>query len=117
MNAVEMQSLRRICGVSLADRIRNEEIHRMAGTRMAGEDVTVRMKKNMLSWFGHVERMSDERMAKEIYDGKVSGKRGRRRSRLTFENSIKDTGGRSRKNPPEGMYKEIHDNGRGERGM
>ena len=65
--------------------------------------------------------MSDERMAKEIYDGKVSGKRGRRRSRSrTFENSIKYTGGRSRKkheNPPDGMYKEIHDNGRGERGM
>ena len=73
MNAVEMRSLCRICGVSLADRIRNEEIHRMAGT---SEDVTVRMK-NVLSWFGHVERMSDERMAKKIYDGKVSGKRGR----------------------------------------
>ena len=32
MNAGEIQCLRRICGVSLADRIRNEEIHRMAGT-------------------------------------------------------------------------------------
>ena len=51
MNAVEMRSLRRICGVSLADRIRNEEVHRMAGT---SEDVTVRMKKKVLSWFGHV---------------------------------------------------------------
>ena len=30
----------------------------MAGT---SEDVTVRMKNNVLSWFGHVERMSDER--------------------------------------------------------
>ena len=46
MNAVEMQSLRRICGVSFADRIRNEEVHRIAGTN---EDVTVRMKKNVLS--------------------------------------------------------------------
>ena len=41
------------------------------------EDVTVRMKKNVLSWFGHVERMSDERMAKKIHDGKMSGKRDR----------------------------------------
>ena len=54
--------------------VRNDEVHRMAGT---SEDVTVRMKKNVLSWFGHVKRMSDERMAKKIYDGKVSGKRGR----------------------------------------
>ena len=50
MNAVEVRSLRRICGVSLADGIRNEEIRRMAGT---SENVTVRMKKNMFRWFGH----------------------------------------------------------------
>ena len=31
VNGVQMRSLCRICGVSLADRIRNEEIHRMAG--------------------------------------------------------------------------------------
>ena len=67
------------------DRIRNEEIHRMTGT---SENVTVRIKKNMLRWFGHVERMSDERMAKNIYDGKVSGKRDRGRPRLTFENTV-----------------------------
>ena len=57
---------------------------------MAGpsEDVTVRMKKNELSWLGHVERLSDERMAKKIYDRKVSGKRGRMRPRLTFEKTV-----------------------------
>ena len=57
----------------------------MAGT---SEDVTMRMKQNELSWFGHVERLSDERMAKKIYDGKVSGKRDRGRPRLTFENKV-----------------------------
>ena len=51
------------------------------------EDVTVRMKINVLSWFGHVKRRSDERLAKKIYDGKVSGKRGRERLRLTFQNT------------------------------
>ena len=50
MNAVEMRSLRRICGASLADRIRDEEIHNMAGT---SKDVTVRMKNNVLRWFRH----------------------------------------------------------------
>ena len=57
----------------------------MAGT---SEDVTVIMKKNELSWLGHVERIGDERMAKKIYDGKVSGKRHRGRPRLTFENTV-----------------------------
>ena len=41
---------------------------------------------------------------------------------MTFENthSIKDTGGRSRKNyedPPEGVYEEVDDSGQGERGI
>ena len=66
----------------------------MAG---ANKDVTVRMKKCMLSWFGHVERMSDERMAKNIYDGKVNGKRSRGRPVEFCKYSIKDTGGRSHK--------------------
>ena len=35
------------------------------------------MKTNMLLSFEHVERMSDERMEKNIYEGKVSGKKGR----------------------------------------
>ena len=35
---------------------KTEAITRMAGTC---EDVTVRMKKNVLNWFGHVERMSE----------------------------------------------------------
>ena len=74
-----------LSGVCLADQIHNEEIYRMAGT---SEDVTVRIKQNVLSWFGHVERMSDERMAKKIYDGTESGKRGSGRPRLTFENTV-----------------------------
>ena len=82
LNAVEMRSLCRICKDSIADQIiRNEEIHRMAGI---SEYVMVRMKKNVLSWFGHVERM---RVSNKIYDGKVSGKRGRV-PRLTFENTV-----------------------------
>ena len=57
----------------------------MAGT---SEDDTVRMKKNVLSWFGHVERMSDERLAKKIYDVKISCEKGSERPRLTFENTV-----------------------------
>ena len=58
MNVVEMRFNCNTCGS--VDRIRG--------------DVTVRMKKNVLSWFGHVKRMRHERMAKNIYDGKVSDK-------------------------------------------
>ena len=59
---------------------------------VTSEDVTMRIKKNVLSWFGQIEQMSEENMAKQICDGKV---RDRARHRLTLEN--KDTGGRLRK--------------------
>ena len=43
--------------------MRNEEIHRMAGT---SEDVMVtRQKKGVLSWFGRVERMNGEKVGKK----------------------------------------------------
>ena len=59
-------------------------------------------------------------MAKKISDGKVSRKRDRGRPRLTFKNSIKHIGRKSRKkheDPAEGMYEEVDDSGQGERGM
>ena len=61
----------------------------MAGT---SKNVIVKMKKDVLSWFAHVEGMSDERMGKTIYDGKVSGKRHRRKPHLTFENTLLEDG-------------------------
>ena len=49
-------------------------------------------------------------MAKKVYDGKVSGKRGRGGPRLIFENTIsKILGGKTRKKheeAQEGMYEE-----------
>ena len=53
------------------------KMHRMAGT---SENVRSR---HVLSWFGHVERMSDERMAK-----KILGKIDRGRPGLNFENTV-----------------------------
>ena len=62
--------------------------------------------------------MSDEKMTKKIYDGKVCGNSGRGRPCLTFV-SIKDTRGRSLKKheDPQRAYEEVDDSGRGKRGM
>ena len=46
------------------------------------------VKKNVFSWFGYVEGMCDERMARRIYERKVSGKRVKGRPGLTFENTV-----------------------------
>ena len=57
-----------------------------------------------------LEQMSDEKMAKKIYDGKVSGKRLRVPPRLTFKNTVS-------KILIEGHVKSIDDSGRGEKGI
>ena len=53
---------------------------------MAGisENVTVSMKKSVLKWFGHFDRMKEKRMAKKIYKARVVDS-FRRRPQLTFE--------------------------------
>jgi hypothetical protein len=48
------------------------------------EDVVTKIEKNMLRWFGHVERMDESRLTKEIYEADVGGTAGRGRPRRTF---------------------------------
>ena len=59
-----------MCGVTIRDRIRNEEIRRRVGVL---NDLSGRVEKCVLRWFSHVERMDGERMAKTIYDSGVEG--------------------------------------------
>ena len=58
---------------------------------------------------------------KNILDVKVSGKRGKERSRLTFKNTVSkilEEGHVKRmRNLPKGMYEEVDDSGPGEKGM
>ncbi len=39
------------------------------------------MQRNILKWFGHVERMESKRLTKRVYDSEVEGVRGRSRPR------------------------------------
>ena len=76
INAVEMRSLRSMCGVTLNDRVRNEVIRERCGLQ---EDVVTKAEKSMLRCFCHVGRMSERRLTKGIYVADVSGNAGRRR--------------------------------------
>ena len=71
---MEIKCLRRICCITIGDRIRNEEIRRRVGEL---SDLSGRVEKCMLRWFGHVERVDGESMVKRVYDSGVEGRWGR----------------------------------------
>ena len=56
------------------DRIKNDVIRGEVGVM---RDLAGRVENCVLRWFGHVERMDGERMAKRIYGSGVEGRRGR----------------------------------------
>ncbi|CAG4960734.1 unnamed protein product [Parnassius apollo] len=85
INAVEMRSLRNMLRLNLNDRVRNCVIRDKCGMQ---DDVVTRIKKGMLRWFGHVERMNEERVTKQIYMADVNGRVGKGRSRKSFSTKL-----------------------------
>ena len=68
------------------DRLTNEEVCRRAGIE---RELVSRADQRVLSWFGHVERMDDYRMARRVLMAEVSGRRVRGRPRLGWMDGVK----------------------------
>ena len=88
VEAVEMNCLRSICGVRRIDRIPNAELRRRCGKKVS---VGERMDQGVMRWFGHVERMGDDRLVKRVYDSEVRGVRRRGRPRKGWMDGLKET--------------------------
>ena len=76
LDVAEMKCLRSMCGVTRMDRVRNEVVRERVGV---SEKLSKRVDRKVLKWFGHVERMGNERMTKRVYVSEVEGNRGRGR--------------------------------------
>ena len=76
MNVLEIKCLRSSDGVSRMDRVRNEEVRKRAGIKRELASIA---DQRVLRWFGHVEKMDTDRMARRVLMAEVSGGRVRGR--------------------------------------
>ena len=73
MYVLQMKCLISLVGVSLMDRVRNEEVCRRVGIEM---ELGRRADQRVLRWFEHMERMDEYRMASRALMAEVSLGRG-----------------------------------------
>ena len=73
-------------GVSRLDRVRNEVVRVRKGVR---RELAARVDMNVLRWFGHVERMDNERLLKKIMNAKVDGRSARGGPRFGWMDRVK----------------------------
>ena len=73
-------------GVSRLDTVRNEVVRSRTGVR---RELAARVYMNVLRWFGHVERMDNERLLKKVMNVKVDGRSARGMPRFGWMDGIK----------------------------
>ena len=86
VDVLEMKCLRNICGVRWFDRVSNVRVREMCGNK---KSVVERAEEGVLKWFGHMERMSEERLTKKIYVSEVEGTRRRGRPNWRWKDGVK----------------------------
>ena len=87
LDVLEMSCLRRMCGVTLRDRVRNEEVRRRCGIE---KKLSVKGEESVLRFYGHMERMDDERLTKKVHCANVEGGRARGRPKKRWMDGVNE---------------------------
>jgi len=87
LDVSEMQCLRSMCGVTRWNRLRNVVVRERVGVR---EKLSKTVDRKVLKWFGHVERLGDERLTKKVYKSEVGVERGVGRPRFRSIDGVND---------------------------
>ena len=74
-----------IAGVRWEDMVRNVDIRE----RLHQPPVSLKLRRARMKWFGHVERMGEERQVKRVMRAEISGRRTRGRPRTRWKDVIK----------------------------
>ena len=86
LERTERMMVRWMCGVTLKDRKRSEDLL----DRLGIESVAEVVRRSRLRWFGHVERMSAGNWVSACREIEVEGSRGRGRGRKTWQECISE---------------------------
>ena len=86
LERTERMMVRWMCGVSLKDRKRSEDLCNLLGINCVVDGV----RRGRLRWFGHLERKSVDDWVSACRGLVVEGTRGRGRSRKTWEQCVRD---------------------------
>ena len=81
---LQRHHLRRILGVKLSDRVSNEALLQ----RCSQPTVAAQLLKRRGHWTGHVLRMGDDRLAKQLLYCSLPGKRRRDRQLQSIVNQL-----------------------------
>ncbi len=94
VHAVEMSYLRGACGVTRWDGESNESMYEGCGMGNHANEVNCRIgewvKRNMLRWFGHIERMGSEEFVKKVYTSESVGPNSRGRPPGRWRDRVKE---------------------------
>jgi hypothetical protein len=86
LSVAEMRMLRWICGNIRRDRVRNDDIRERLGVASVEE----KLVQHRLRWFGHIQQSPAEAPVRSgVIRRSGNEKRGRGRSNLTWEESVK----------------------------
>ena len=86
LERTERMMVRWMCGVSLKDRRRSEDLCNLLGINCVADVV----RRGRLRWFGHLEHKSVDDWVSACRGLVVEGARGRGRSRKTWEQCVRD---------------------------
>ncbi|XP_050502979.1 uncharacterized protein LOC126882213 [Diabrotica virgifera virgifera] len=86
IEVVEMDYLRRACGISKKDHIRNEDIRRRTHTVYSSVD---KIETRQLVWYGHVKRMNEDRWPKKALNYIPHQRRRRGRPSVAWEENVR----------------------------
>ena len=85
LQATEMKFLRRTVGKTKRDKIRNTRIRE----EVKADSLEERIERNQLRWYGHVNRMNEDRIPKQIFESRSQFKLPRGRPKTIWLDVIK----------------------------